>query len=472
MKCAYYKTQLASIMELLVQAAVTEMGNLFDEDTAIVLRLEVAGQQTDNEVLKKKIQTQNELMTSRFASTMGLLTKEAVDKITRLVDATRQQLLEIEIMSVQDTVQESYLNVLAAAECVEEQTIVKEEDNPMDLVLKTKCADLEEHSPESSVSGAERHKHDSDAAEPQQGLQCKKAVWAESDFGKRFYNDHYYWEGNENVGLEVERHLLQRLCTGLLWSNMGLLEQCKELFKTSGLYDVLGVAKDASDAEIRRGYYKVSLLVHPDRAPDDELATKKFQVLGKVYAVLSDKEQKAVYDEQGTVDEESDSLGQDRNWEEYWRLLFPKITLSDILEFEKKYKGTDEESEDVRRLYLQYEGDMDMIMASALCCSQEDEPRIADIIQSGIDSGELPTYRTFTHESKQKKAARKRKADKEQKEAEEMKKELGLKADDSLVAMLQQRQKSRERGFNSFLSDLEAKYSKKGKATSGKRGKK
>lgn len=48
-------------------------------------------------------------------------------------------------------------------------------------------------------------------------------------------------------------------------------------------------------------------------------------MLGKLYAVLSDKEQRAVYDEQGVVDEESDALSQDRCWEEYWRLLFPKV---------------------------------------------------------------------------------------------------------------------------------------------------
>ncbi len=59
---------------------------------------------------------------------------------------------------------------------------------------------------------------------------------------------------------------------------MGLLEQCEELFKTSSLYEVLGVCKGASDSEIRRGYYKVSLQVHPDRAPGDQLATTKFQV--------------------------------------------------------------------------------------------------------------------------------------------------------------------------------------------------
>ena len=50
------------------------------------------------------------------------------------------------------------------------------------------------------------------------------------------------------------------------------------------------------------------------------------QILGKVYAVLSDKEQRAVYDEQGVVDDESDSLDQDRDWEEHWRRLFPKVS--------------------------------------------------------------------------------------------------------------------------------------------------
>lgn len=49
------------------------------------------------------------------------------------------------------------------------------------------------------------------------------------------------------------------------------------------------------------------------------------QILGRVYSVLSDKEQRAVYDEQGTVDEDSAVLSQDRDWESYWRLLFKKV---------------------------------------------------------------------------------------------------------------------------------------------------
>ncbi|XP_034464704.1 dnaJ homolog subfamily C member 9 [Hippoglossus hippoglossus] len=255
---------------------------------------------------------------------------------------------------------------------------------------------------------------------------------------------------------------------------MGLLERCLELFNTSSLYEVLGSDKQASEAEIRRSYYKVSLQVHPDRAPEDPQATEKFQVLGKLYAVLSDKEQRAVYDEQGLVDEESDVLSQDRCWEDYWRVLFPKITVNDILEFEKKYKGSDEERQDLIKLYVQHEGEMNAIMASALCCSQEDEPRLCSIIQAAIEKEEVTAFPAFTQESVKKKRARRKRADREREEAEEAQKELGLgDEEDSLVMMLKQKQKSREQNFNSFLSDLETKYSKKsGKSPRGGRGKK
>ncbi|KAL2101733.1 hypothetical protein ACEWY4_003494 [Coilia grayii] len=254
---------------------------------------------------------------------------------------------------------------------------------------------------------------------------------------------------------------------------MGLLERCEELFKTSNLYEVLGVNKEASDADVRRAYYKVSLQVHPDRAQGDELATEKFQALGKVYEVLKDKDQRAIYDEQGIVDEESDCLDQDRNWEEYWRLLFPKISLADIQEFEKKYKGTAEEKEDLSRLYTQHEGDMDQIMAAALFAEDDEEPRIRGILQDLVDAEELPAYKAFTHESAKKRSSRKRRAQKEREEAEELQKEMGISSNDSLEALIKRRQKSSEHGFNSLIAGLEAKYCQSGsKGSSKRKGKK
>lgn len=52
---------------------------------------------------------------------------------------------------------------------------------------------------------------------------------------------------------------------------------------------------------------------------------------------------------------------QERNWTEYWRLLFSKVTVNDIKTFEKTYKGSDEEIENLRSAYVDYEGDMDKI---------------------------------------------------------------------------------------------------------------
>lgn len=82
--------------------------------------------------------------------------------------------------------------------------------------------------------------------------------------------------------------------------------------------------------------------------------------------------------------------------------------MQDILEFERKYKGSDEEREDVIRLYMQHEGDMDAITASVLCSSQEDEPRLCSIIQEAIKSGQVEAFPAFTKESKAKKRARRR----------------------------------------------------------------
>lgn len=57
-------------------------------------------------------------------------------------------------------------------------------------------------------------------------------------------------------------------------------ESIEEAYSTRDLYEVLGVTKTASESEIKRAYHKLSLKVHPDRVPPDEvkISTTKFQV--------------------------------------------------------------------------------------------------------------------------------------------------------------------------------------------------
>jgi DnaJ-class molecular chaperone len=63
-------------------------------------------------------------------------------------------------------------------------------------------------------------------------------------------------------------------------------------------YEVLGVSKNASDAEIKAAYRKQALKWHPDRNKSSE-ATGKFKEVTKAFEVLSDTKKKEVYDQYG-----------------------------------------------------------------------------------------------------------------------------------------------------------------------------
>jgi len=65
-------------------------------------------------------------------------------------------------------------------------------------------------------------------------------------------------------------------------------------------YEVLGVAKDATDAQIKKAYRVLALKHHPDKNPDNkEEASKKFQEVSEAFEVLSDKDKRALYDQYG-----------------------------------------------------------------------------------------------------------------------------------------------------------------------------
>jgi molecular chaperone DnaJ len=64
-------------------------------------------------------------------------------------------------------------------------------------------------------------------------------------------------------------------------------------------YEVLGVARDAPEAELKKAYRRLAMKVHPDRNPNDAESEGKFKEVKEAYEILSDADKRAAYDRFG-----------------------------------------------------------------------------------------------------------------------------------------------------------------------------
>jgi molecular chaperone DnaJ len=64
-------------------------------------------------------------------------------------------------------------------------------------------------------------------------------------------------------------------------------------------YQVLGVSRTATEAEIKKAYRRLAMKYHPDRSPNDQEAEEKFKEAKEAYEVLTDPQRRAIYDQHG-----------------------------------------------------------------------------------------------------------------------------------------------------------------------------
>ena len=149
------------------------------------------------------------------------------------------------------------------------------------------------------------------------------------------------------------------------------------------LYEVLGVAREADSAAIKKAYIKKARETHPDKCPGDETAHERFQAVGRAYVTLRDPERRKLYDATGMVDDGAPAQA-NTSWEEFWRDFYSRVTSERLDALAADYRGSTEEEDNLAAAYTAAKGDMGKVLDNMMLCTAEDEPRFRQMLQVGL----------------------------------------------------------------------------------------
>ncbi|RKF64120.1 putative J domain-containing protein [Erysiphe neolycopersici] len=235
-------------------------------------------------------------------------------------------------------------------------------------------------------------------------------------------------------------------------------------------YAVLNLENSATADQIKSAYRKAALKHHPDKVSADrkQEAHAKFQEIAFAYAILSDPKRRKRYDLTGSTAEclnfgENDD---EFSWEIFFREQFKEVVTEDAIEkFSKTYKGSADERDDLISAYNESKGKWDYIYEVVMLSDPlEDEDRFRVILDQAIQDGEIQSFKSYVHESRN---AKKRRIESRLREKEELaelamaagaedllKPQSKIEGEASLKALIHKNQMGRK----SFLDQLEARY--------------
>jgi DnaJ family protein C protein 9 len=177
-----------------------------------------------------------------------------------------------------------------------------------------------------------------------------------------------------------------------------LAKQIKSEFGNISLYDILQVSSNATSSEIKKAYMKLALKYHPDKGGKAET----FQALSVVHSILSDEEKRKIYDESGLIENDDEENYNEESaeqnfqfWNEYFRRLFPKLTISQIEKFGKDYIGSKEEQLDILNAYEKCHGNSIKMMELIMFMEDGEEQRLIKIIDHLIEEKKVSSNSNY-----------------------------------------------------------------------------
>mmetsp|Transcript_20181 Transcript_20181/g.26191 ORF Transcript_20181/g.26191 Transcript_20181/m.26191 type:complete len:367 (-) Transcript_20181:747-1847(-) len=150
------------------------------------------------------------------------------------------------------------------------------------------------------------------------------------------------------------------------------------------LYELLKVSPKADGKQIRKAYFALARIVHPDKNPGDPKAHENFQALQKAYGILKDPKKRERYDRTGCADEDNDAF-----WDAYERYRGIQVTEEDINKFQKGYRESKDEENDLLEFIQSQKGNIRKIFGYIIASRDEDKERFIKFYESKFKDGVL-----------------------------------------------------------------------------------